>query len=129
MRKSAMVIVAFVALAGALVPLARDADAKSRIGQLTGVFFTAGQLRSPGDDPGPEYGEGDGFYYFELSGEAAAAMFERMPVKASPDLCGGEEGVEVKFWNNMECESMGGKAVCYFAIDMDKGAFERSRNC
>lgn len=129
MRRSAMMIAACIVLAGALVPLTQDADAKSQIGQLTGVFFTAGKLRSPGDEPGPPYGEGDGFYYFELSGEAAMAMFDRMPVKASSELCGGEESAEIKFWNNIECERVDEKALCYFAIDMDKGTFERSRNC
>jgi len=113
-----------VALTGAIVAIgvactAARADGYPGMQPLTGQWALAGA--TPVDPPAGE--RRDSHLRVFLTGEAARAIYDRLPGLPAADPC-GEDGDQVKVAGGMQCARLSRAAgyECRFAIDLEHQA-------
>ncbi len=94
-------------------------------GRLEGRFFTGGPI-----DEG-DLAPGDSHYYVWLEGEAARALYERLPGTPEPEVC--ENGFAWVRTNgrSIVCNASGDSTryACYFALDIVADSLASGASC
>ncbi|MBO6573811.1 MAG: hypothetical protein JJ896_00215 [Rhodothermales bacterium] len=84
-------------------------------GDLEGTWFTGGLL---GDE---DSGSAKTHFYMWLEGDAAEALYTRLPVDAVEDDCVGD-GTLTKMSGSVQCSlEPNGAHMCYLGIDLPEG--------